>query len=209
MNINRHRQICIILMIFPLLSIMLALAIACENSHIFYNRNASMYVYLQGVKQGNFGYGFDINHNNGISFSGLEPGDIILGGYPGCAYGRFSHAGLYIGNGQVIESFGELGVNIQPIEHYRDYTEICLLRVNLPEEIKKDAVKYTMKYEGAMFYPVAFKPGDRLWNCSKIMWQAYIEQGVDLALFDDFWIAPDNFYYSSQVSIIREKGRVK
>ena len=56
--------------------------------------------------------------------------------------------------------------------------------------VKKQAVEYVRRQQGAMFYPLAFKAGDRYWNCTKIMWKAYREQGLD---FDRgmILVAPD------------------
>ena len=194
------------LVIFPLLATIFFILIATTNHHVFNNDKAVMYTYLQSVGQGHIGYGFNSYYGNDISFVGLEPGDLIVGGYPGCAYGRFSHAGIYIGEGQVIESFGNLGVNIQPITHYREYSEVCLLRVKADPAVKKQVVNYALKQQGAMFYPLAFKPGERYWNCTKIMWKAYREQGLEFDPGNDFWVAPDLLYQSQLVEIIRERG---
>lgn len=193
------------LIIFPLLALIFFLLVVSENRHVFNNENAVMYTYLQNARQGHIGYGFNSYYANNISFAGLEPGDLILGGYPGCSYGRFSHAGIYIGNGQVMESFGDLGVNIQPIHHYWEYSEICLLRVKADPAVKRKAVEYVLERQGAMFYPLAFKNGERYWNCTKIMWKAYRDQGLDFDPGDDFWVAPDLFYQSDLVEVIRER----
>lgn len=194
------------LMIFPLLAIIFFTLITTSNRHVFSNDTAVMYTYLQSARQGHIGYGFNSYYGNNISFAGLEPGDLILGGYPHCAYGRFSHAGLYIGKGQVMESFGNLGVNIQPIDHYREYSEVCLLRVKTDPAVKEKAVNYVRRQRGAMFYPLAFKSGERYWNCTKIMWKAYQEQGYNFDPGNDFWVAPDLLYQSQLVEVIRERS---
>lgn len=195
------------LLIFPIIIIIGGTIIIHENFNLFQDDTAVMFTYLDNAAQGDIGYGFEIEYNNDISFAGLEAGDILVGGYPGCAYGRFSHAGIYIGNGQVVEALVDTGVHIRSVDHFRDYTEIALLRVNIDPQIKKKAVEYVKNNQGAMFYSLAFKPGDRIFNCSKIIWKAYAEQGYDLDSSQDLWISPDVFYNSSQVSIIREKGR--
>jgi hypothetical protein len=194
------------LVIFPLLAILFFGLIASSNQHIFNNPDAVMYTYMKNARQGYVGYGFNSYYGNDISFTGLEPGDLILGAYPGCAYGRFSHAGIYLGEGKVLESYGDLGVNIQPIEHYREYSEVCLLRVKADTTVKKQAVDYVTRQQGGMFYPLAFKSGERYWNCTKIMWKAYAAQGVDFDPTNDFWVAPDLFYKSPLVEVIRERS---
>lgn len=171
--------------------------------HVFTDPHAIMRTYIKSAKQGHTGYGCDGYYNNDISFEGLEPGDLVFGAYPDCAYGHYSHVGIYLGQGRVMEAFVDLGVNIQPLEHYRQYSEICLVRVNAPKELKEKAVANVMGYEGKLFYPLAFRPGDRIFNCTKIMWKAYREAGLDLAPADDLWIAPDILCLSPRTSIIR------
>lgn len=201
---QRQRQIC--LWIFPLVSLMLMISILGSNQRLILSEDAVMYTYIKSAVQGKVGYGFNVVNDNGMSFEGLEPGDLLLGGYPGCAYGRFSHVGIYAGQGQVIEAYADLGITVQPVEHYRNYTEICLLKVNADPGVKQKAVDYVRRYERHLFYPTAFKPGERIWNCSKIMWRAYVVQGLNLDPYDDLWIAPDAFYNSPHVRILREKG---
>ena len=94
---------------------------------------------------------------------------------------------------------------IYPIDHFRDYKEVCLLRVEAEPEIKEKAVEYAQSLQGKMFYALAFKPGERIWNCSKLIWRAYLEEGIDLDPSRDLWISR-YFYKSEQISIIRERG---
>jgi len=197
------------LLIFPSLTIILALSIVAQNQAVFSNSDAVMYTYLKNACQGQAGYAYMSNCGNNISFTELEPGDILLGGYPDCAYGRFSHAGIYLGKGQVAEGYVDLGITIQTLDHYNNYSDICLLKVKAPQDVKLKAVDYVLEQEGKIFYPLAFKPGDRWWNCSKIMWKAYCEQGINLTPEADFWIAPDAFYQSPLVDIIAEEGWFK
>ncbi len=198
------------LLLFPILTVLLAVSIVLPHQAVFRNNNAVMYTYLKNViGKGQGGYAYADDCGNTISFAGLEAGDILLGGYPGCAYGRFSHAGIYLGEGRVAEGYVDLGINIQGLEHYHNYCEVSLLKVNAPPEVKRKAVDYVLAQEGKLFYPLAFKPGDRWWNCSKIMWKAYYEQGLDIAPQADFWIAPDAFYQSPLLSIVNEEGRGK
>ena len=194
------------LLLFPLLALVFYALLLNTNRTVFENPEAVMYLYIDNAAKGNFGYGNSIRYANDISFSGLEIGDIILGGYPDCAYGRFSHIAMHVGNGQVIEAFVDYGVHIRPIDHFRDYKEVCLLRVEAEPEIKEKAVEYAQSLQGKMFYALAFKPGERIWNCSKLIWRAYLEEGIDLDPSRDLWISPDIFYKSEQISIIRERG---
>ena len=55
---------------------------------------------------------------------------------------------------------------------------MCLLKIKAPSEHKQAAVNYAENHLGQLFYPVAFKPGERIWNCTKIVWEAYRQQGM-------------------------------
>ena len=198
------------ILIFPLLTVILAFAIYSDNRQVFANQDSSMYTYINNLRYGNIGYGSESSsQGNNISFDELEIGDIIVGGYPGCAYGRFSHAAIYIGNGQVIEGYLDTGISIHSVEHFWDYSQIALLRVEAADEVKLAATEYAKQNEGDMFFSLAFKEGDRIWDCTKIIWQAYIEQGLDLDSVGDIWVAPDSFYNSSKVTIIEERGNIQ
>lgn len=192
--------------LFPILTALLLIVAAFQNQEAIANPEGALKTYLNNAKRGNIGFGLAGFYNNRMSFEGLEPGDLVLGGYPDCAYGRFSHAAIYLGNNQVAEAYAETGVLVAPVQHFNSYSQVCLLKVNADPEIKQKAVEYVMEKRGDLFYPIAFKPGDRIWNCTKIMWKAYAHQGVDLDSSNDIWITPDSFYRSSQVTVIRELG---
>jgi uncharacterized protein YycO len=195
------------MLVFPVIFLILAAVILFDNRGlVFGSHNSVVYTYAHSLLQGEIGSGYGQPGRVPVSFVNLEPGDIVLGGWPNCSYGRFSHAGLYLGNNQVLEGYVDYGLSIQPLSHYLDYSEVCLLRVEANQTVKKAAVDYAMAQEGKMFYPVAFKSGDRIWNCTKIIWQAYKIQGIDLDNLNDLWIAPESFMQSTQVKVIYEKG---
>ncbi|MGE5390756.1 MAG: NlpC/P60 family protein [Deltaproteobacteria bacterium] len=202
-RISREKLSLFNMLVFPLFCILLSTIIFFMEYPVFTDPHSAMRTYIKSARHGNTGYGCDGYYNNDISFEGLEPGDLVLGAYPDCAYGHYSHVGIYLGRGEVMEAFVDLGVNVQPLEHYRQYSEICLLRVNAPAVVKEKAVANVMKYEGSLFYPLAFRPGERIFNCTKIMWKAYLQAGVDLAPGPDLWITPDAFLGSRQISVIR------
>lgn len=203
MNIYRK----IVLYIFPCLFLILAVLIGTDNYHLLAERKSVAFTYSQSFQEGHIGYGNQsVTEENDISFSELEPGDILLGGWPGCAYGYFSHAGLYLGNQEVLESYIDTGVTVNSVAHYRDYTRACILRVKVDDKIKQRAIEYALKQQGKIFYPVSFKNDERYWNCSKIIWKAYQQQGIDLDAGNDLWIPPEAFYQSTRVEIIAIKG---
>lgn len=60
-----------------------------------------------------------------------------MGGWPNTAYGRFSHAGIYIGENKVLEGYVDYGLSVQELSTYLTYSEVCLLRVNASRIVKK------------------------------------------------------------------------
>ncbi len=195
------------MLVFPLLSVLLAIAIALDNPQVLSNPESVAFTYLENALKGQGGYTVTSDTGNQISFAGLETGDIILGGYDYCAYGYFSHAGIYCGNNQILEGYVDLGITEQNIDHFWNYSKICILRVEAPTEMKLKAVEYIRKHKGNLFYPICFKNGERFWNCTKIMWKAYADQGLDLVAPNEFWISPDALYNSPKIKILREEGR--
>ena len=195
------------LSVFPIIFVVLMTLIGADNIQLASGSKQSViYTYANSFLKGEIGSGYGHASGERVSFTDLEPGDIVLGGWPNCAYGRFSHAGLYIGNNEVIEGYVDYGLSIQELSHYLEYSELCLLRVESSPEVKAKAVAYAIAHQGDMFYPVAFKQGERYWNCTKIIWQAYQIQGINLDEIDDLWIAPESFVVSSKVKILYEKG---
>jgi uncharacterized protein YycO len=191
------------LLFFPFIILILTALIVIQNFHVITNEDSVMYIYLKNAVQGRFGGGYSQTGNN-VSFAGLEPGDLILGAYGNGTFGYFSHAGIYAGDGLVLESYLDYGVTEHHVSSFRKFNDICLLRVNADPEVKAAAVEYVRQMKGRLFYPVAFKPGESFFNCTKIMWKAYMGQGIDLTPVDDLWIAPDAFYSSPMVTIIKE-----
>lgn len=195
------------LLLFPTIFLLLLISVVIQNWQLISkNKNSVIYTYARNLSQGEFGSGYGSAEPQYIPFDKLEPGDILLGGWPNCAYGQYSHAGLYLGNNEVLEAYVDYGVCIQPLGHYDEYTELCLLRVEASPAIKKRVVMEARSYAGKMFYPLAFKNGERYWNCSKIIWQAYADQGIDLDINHDLWIAPESFREANNINKLYEKG---
>lgn len=191
---------------FPCVFILIITLISLDNLSVLKQPDSLVVTYAQSILQGQVGSGYGQANWLDDPWGKLEPGDIILGGWPNCAYGKYSHAGLYMGDGQVLESYVDYGVCIQPIDHYRQYTELCFLKVKADRDLKERLVKQARNYEGQLFYPLAFKAGQRYWNCTKIIWQLYADQGIDLDARADLWIAPESFLDASSLVIIYTRG---
>ncbi len=195
------------LIFFPCVFLILLVIIGADNWQVLSNHKKSLvYTYVNSFAQGKMGSGYGTTVPAYAPFDSLKPGDIILGGWPNCAYGKYSHAGLYMGDDQVLESYVDYGVTIQPLTHYADYTYLCLLRVEASQTSKEKVIARARTYEGQLFYPLAFKQGHRYWNCSKIIWKAYADQGIDLDINQDIWIAPESFRDARNISRIYERG---
>lgn len=141
--------------------------------------------YVQYFLEGRHPTGINSGKRNHLDFSQLQPGDILLAGNPDSCYGHFTHAGIYLGEGRVLEGYVDCGISRQPLEHYRSYEWACILRVRIPGIMRQRAVEYALEQEHKTFYPVAFKNGKNYWNCTKLIWEAFLREGVDLDSFGD------------------------
>lgn len=189
------------------LDLILALVIMGINGYNW--QNTSSRVMGQSIKalaQGHFGSGIPSGRGNDLDLSVIQPGDILLGGYDGATYGKFTHAAIYEGEGIAWQGWLSSGVSRVRIERFLDYDRACILRVNTDSENRRQAVEMVAGWDGQLFYPLVFKPGDRVWNCTKIIWEAYRRLGLDLDAGDDLWITPDNIYRSPRVSVIAQSG---
>ena len=186
--------------------LLLSLIVIQNWSLLTRNQDSVVYTYLHSFSAGVIGSGYGDAAGGYIPFSSLQPGDILLGGWPNCAYGKYAHAGLYLGQGQVLEAMVDSGVCIQSVEHFTDYTSLCFIRVNTSDKIKAKVVAAARQHVGAVFYPVTFKQNDRFYNCTDVIWQVYQQQGINLDPNNDFWVTPDSFRDNPYVRIIFEKG---
>lgn len=160
------------------------------------------------LEQGNFGVGQWDGETNEFDFTQLEPGDIVLGGNTGSSWGYWTHAALYLGNGQVMETFLQTGTTPEPVTRYNDYySHAGALRVKLPKEVKERAVARARALEGSPWYLLASRHSTQLTYCSKIVWWVYFQEGYDLDPEGPFWVVPDRIARSPLVEPIQPNGR--
>ncbi|MDH7578985.1 MAG: YiiX/YebB-like N1pC/P60 family cysteine hydrolase [Bacillota bacterium] len=157
---------------------------------------------LASAGRGNFGTGKYGGVPNSLNLSLLQPGDILLGGNSGGSYGCFTHAGLYIGNNKVVDMYISTGVYITEAETYHQYDWAAILRVKAEPSQKKAVVSYVSKEVGSPFFILTPKAENGLWYCTKLIWYAYLQQGVDLDFFKSYWVIPDAFWYSTNTQVI-------
>ncbi len=169
------------------------------------NQSSVIYTYAQNFLKGEIGPGYGYASSEPFDKTNLEPGDILLGGWSNCAYGEYSHAGLYLGNDEVLEAYIDYGITTQPLQHYLNYSNLCILRIKAPSETKAQAIAYASQQKKKIFYPLAFKKGERFWNCTKLIWKAYAINQIDLDEINDIWIAPDSFRNSMHVITLSER----
>jgi uncharacterized protein YycO len=162
---------------------------------------------LAAASRGEFGIGDYDNVPNNLDTSDLQAGDIILGGNPGGSYGRYTHAGVYIGNDQVVDMYTSDGVYLADVEVYHNYTWAAVLRVKTSPEIRAAVANYVKQQVGSPFFILAPKSDDGLWYCSKLVWYAYYRQGIDLDPFhNSYWIVPDAFLSSPKTTLVSYAG---
>lgn len=195
--------------LLSLLLINLILGLTLLGINGYTPANAGQKTFGQGLKyfsQGKVGAGNPSGRGNDLPLHLLEPGDIILGGNNGSVYGTYTHAAVYAGDDQVWHGWMTSGISRASMYDALDYDRACILRVKASPEIREKAVKAIERRSGYLFYPLAFNNGDRIWNCTKIIWKAYLEQGIELDAYHDLWLTPDQMYKSPSVSVIAESG---
>ncbi|NLV17575.1 MAG: hypothetical protein GXY50_10285 [Syntrophomonadaceae bacterium] len=198
-----------LLLALLVVDVLLALLILGLNG---YNRHsAPTMVVGQGIKaisQGHTGSGTPSGRGNQLALENLMPGDILLGGNRGSTYGGFTHAALYAGEGQAWQGWLTLGISKVDAVKFRDYDRACILRVAATPDQRETVLREVESHQGQLFFPLPFKSGERIWNCSKIIWLPFFKLGLDLDSFQDIWVTPDSIYRSSLVEIIAEDGEI-
>lgn len=159
-------------------------------------------VVWQQARAGAIGTGDWSGEPNGMDFSLAEPGDIILGRNPGSSWGHWTTAALYVGDGIVIDSWLMAGTVTVPVSKYRNYTEGAILRLDLSEQVKAEAVAHARAALGRPFYILAPRQHDNWMYCMKIPWWAYHRAGVDIDPEGGFWVVPDRFLEMPGVTLL-------
>lgn len=157
---------------------------------------------LASAGRGNLGTGKFGGTPNQLDLTLLQPGDILLGGNAGGSYGHFTHAGLYIGDNKVVDMYISTGVYITEAETYHQYDWAAILRVKANPEKKRAVISYVNNQVGSPFFILTPKSENGLWYCTKLIWCAYLKQGINLDAFNSYWIIPDAFWYSPHTQVV-------
>lgn len=165
-------------------------------------------IMIDRLQMGYFGVGNWDGEANEFDFSQLEPGDIVLGGNTGSSWGHWTHAALYLGDGEVMETFLRPGVSPEPVTRYNEYySHAGALRVKAPKEVKEKAVQMARELQGRSFYLLSPRENDSYLYCTKVVWYVYKQQGIDLDPEGGFWVVPDRIFESPHVEPIAPKRR--
>lgn len=134
-----------------------------------------------------------------VDFQVAQPGDIILCHNPYGAYGYWTHAVLYVGHGQVVDSndFAR-GTILQDVSHYREYDEVLLLRPDVSTKLREEAARVARAQIGTPYDPFGSLRDTHSLYCSKLIWQDYLKLGVPLCE-ETAWVLPDQLATSPQL----------
>lgn len=154
------------------------------------------------VQAGHLGVGKWDGVPNADPLPDLEPGDIILAHNPGAIWGHFIHAAIYAGEGQVVDTLLKQGVHLGSLQRYRYYTHAAVLKVNLAPEVKRQAVEYARSLVGRPFFLLASRRGEQWFYCTKVVWWAYKQVGIDLDPRGGYWVVPDRLVEHPLVQLV-------
>jgi uncharacterized protein YycO len=132
----------------------------------------------------------------------LEPGDVLVCHNPGGSYGYWTHAVIYTGHGRTVDAFDLLrGTESRSIREYRRYAEVAVLRVKASAAVRRRAAQAALGELGKPYDPFAPLSDTHSQYCSKLIWQVYANQGVQLCRPKP-WVLPDDLYNSPRLEII-------
>lgn len=157
----------------------------------------------------------------------LDPGDILICKTPGSLiFGDWTHVGMYIGNGNVVESnmtnsiTREPGVEVNPLSDwmYPKKKWVSYQRVSTADDAtRRAAVKFAMDqyYDGDKydynFFQKSSDPNSDSWYCSELVWAAYWNASngqIDLEYhqfgirFPYGFVHPEEIYDDEETEII-------
>lgn len=165
---------------------------------------------------------------SGLDTCDLDIGDILLergGGswnqfWIGLGGSYYAHSGLYAGMGRVAQAVGLLPddadeVTFDPITDTPWYTgddleAWAVVRPDASDAEKASAATYALakaNEDGVVFDIHASREDETKFYCSKLVWSAYQQVGVDveanrglISSVLDSWVTPDDLFYGSPVA---------
>jgi len=146
-------------------------------------------------------------HRSRFPIASLEPGDILLFHNRNGAYGYWTHAAVYAGGGQAVDSYDFTeGTRLTPVGAYQNYDKTEVLRVKATKYVRLAAAAMARRQVGVPYDP--FEPlSDRHSQyCSKLVWVAYEAEGVTLCR-QKAWVVPDDLAKSPLVAVLSVRDR--
>lgn len=160
---------------------------------------------------------------NDLDFGSLEPGDLLLVANPSdpwyIRYALFwSHVGIVTREGVIdairdprgdyveLQRWGT--VQCAPSEVYAANHDILALRVKCSPEVRRAACEYAKGKIGLPYSPtipkILFNRRDTdHYSCGSLAWQAYMEQGIDLApSWFEIFVLPAMLLRSPHIEIV-------
>ncbi|MHB1416408.1 MAG: putative Ig domain-containing protein [Chloroflexota bacterium] len=150
---------------------------------------------------------------SGLNVCSLEPGDILVvrgDGIPqdiikALGHTYWVHAGLYVGNGRVVEAVFPGGIRdvvVTDTSYWTgsEITDWAAVRVTSDQPVRDVATNYALSKAHDPFASLQYaitpdKYDETVFYCSKLVWRAYLEAGPDIEYYrDDPLVTPDDVY---------------
>jgi len=151
----------------------------------------------------------------------LQPGDLLLHRKLGviAPFGYWTHVGIYVGGGQLVEAVPSEGVKYSYIWEWdfpRD-TTVKVLRVSGATKTIRDKVVDFVKAQAnanksydSKLWQKDDDPNSESWYCSELAWAAYKNQGIDIEYTPDFWVvSPDEISDDGDTYRVSAHGRME
>jgi hypothetical protein len=162
-------------------------------------------------------------------FDPLQTGDVIVvRGFSGLTDtaipGYWTHSAIFDREKYLTQPYfllsasadtdqGSMKVGYERIEKYKLENEIAVVRLkDATYEKARAAIDYGDQFLGRKFNFFATRKGDDQWYCSKVVYRAWLSQGINLeakALPGDTHVTPTDLYNSPNVyEVIRVKSKI-
>jgi len=151
-----------------------------------------------------WGAGADTGERGTIP-SWLQPGDILLGANPDCAYGSWSHVSIHLGDGMVLGHHLLSGIYRAPDAEFAYYHRLRVVRPRLSPDQRAAAARWAEGLVGEVFCLFVRRDDPRRWTCAKAVWAAYAHGGLDLAPGAEL-LTPADLAGSAHGEVVWERG---
>lgn len=151
-------------------------------------------------------------------FTDIQDGDILVTDSTYCLCFRHGHAALVVDadKGITLEAFG-IGTKSEysRLSEWRRYPHVLVLRLNAPEQVRRQVVKYAG--EKLVGIPYMLSPGvvddkdmdGAYWGtqCAHLVWAAFAASGYDIDGDGGWLVTPADFVESRLLSIVPQSSR--